>query len=369
MAWTTLNEQHLATVLNAAPVAMIVADSHGRIVFANQQASSVFGYSVVELQCRMVSDLIPERMRAGHDVRIQQFFADPTPRVMGIGREVIGIDVHGREFPLEIGLTPFQTDQGPLAIAAVVDITERRRRETDSTLAQLVQRSMLPASAPAVAGINISAISEPADAAGGDFYDFIPLDDDRLAVIIGDASGHGFAAALVTVAARSYLRAYSSVKQDVSQILGQVNALLLQDGLDGRFVTLFYAILDARRRTIRFAGAGHTAYVFSAKGSLKQLLPSTGPPLGWFPEADYPCDDIAIAPGDLLLMLTDGIEESMNPNGEPFGRQRLVEFIKTHRAKSSAEITLGLHEAVHKFHGVGGQHDDATVITVKFSDT
>lgn len=366
MAMSLLQDESLATVLDAAPIAMLIVDQQSRIVFSNKQASATFGYSAEELQGTQVDRLIPARMRDGHHRLVSQFFSSPNHRVMGVGREVTGVDSQGRELLLEIGLTPLQTGSRTLAIAAVIDITERRRRETESTLARVVQSAMLPTEAPAFPGVEFAASSEPADAAGGDFYDYIPLSGGRLAVVIGDASGHGFAAALVTVAARSYLRACSSVEGDVSRILSQVNSLLLRDGLEGRFVTLFYASIDPHDQRVTFAGAGHTGYLLAANGDLKQTLASTGPPLGWFPEAVYPCEQRDVQPGDILLLLTDGIEEAMSPSGEQFGKERLLKFLKEHVQRSSAEIARRLHLAVHEFQGTAGQHDDATVVVGKF---
>ena len=331
-----LADEHLAAVLNAAPVAMLVAAPAGRIVFANGQAGVTFGYPAPQFCSLSLDDLLSARVRSHHQTKVG---------------EVAGLHASGREIPLDIGLTPLWSPTGLLAIAAIVDVTERNRRDADSNLARVVQQAMLPSEAPPVPGLRIAAASEPADAAGGDFYDYIELDGGRLAVVIGDASGHGFAAALVTVAARLYLRAYAGVEQDVSRILQSVNGLLLHDGLEGRFVTLFYAVLDPRAGSLRFAGAGHSAYVFAADGSLKRLLPSTGPPLGWFPEAEYPCEEMRFAPGDLLLLLTDGIEEAMAPDGEPFGRPRLLAFVRRHAADPPAEITSHLHAAVHGFQG------------------
>lgn len=362
-----LNDEYLATVLNAAPVGMLVADSGSHILFANQQAGAIFGLDPDQL-CRMkLEQLIPERHRPGHRELVEQFFASPGYRVMGVGREVLGVSSTGKEIPLEIGLTPFQSDSGPLVIAAVVDITERRQRETDFTLARIVQQSMLPTTAPVLRGLEVAAVSEQADAAGGDFYDYLTLSDGRLAIVIGDASGHGFAAALVTVAARSYLRACSATETDVSRILCQVNSLLLKDDLEGRFVTLFYAALDPLNHRVSYAGAGHTGYLFSASGDLKQQLPSTGPPLGWFPEAEYPCQHLEIAQGDVLMLLTDGIEEAMSPADEQFGCQRLLNCVRDHIGKTPEEITREVHRQVHQFQGNAGQHDDATVLVVRLT--
>lgn len=360
-----LNHQHLATVLNAAPVGMLVVDPGSHILFANQQAGEIFGLTPDQLSGMKIEQLMPEQRRPGHRQLVEQFFASDGSRVMGVGQDVQGLHSSGQEIPLEIGLTPFHSSNGPMVIAAIVDITERRQRETDFTLARIVQQSMLPAAAPVTSGLDAAASSEPADAAGGDFYDYLPLSDGRLAVVIGDASGHGFAAALVTIAARSYLRACSATETDVSRILCQVNSLLLKDDLDGRFVTLFYAALDPLNHRVTYAGAGHVSYLFASSGELKLQLPSTGPPLGWFPEAEYPCLNLDTAAGDVLLLLTDGIEEAMSPSGEQFGRERLLNCVREHIGQSPGEIMQAVHRHVHQFQGIAGQHDDATIVVVR----
>jgi PAS domain S-box-containing protein len=147
MTTSLLQDSNLATVLDAAPIAMLVVDQQSRIVYSNKQASATFGYSADELRGTPIDRLIPARTRDGHHRLVSQFFDSPNHRVMGVGREVIGVDSHGREIPMEIGLTPLQTSSGTLAIAAVVDITERRRRETESTLARIVQSAVLPTEA------------------------------------------------------------------------------------------------------------------------------------------------------------------------------------------------------------------------------
>jgi PAS domain S-box-containing protein len=359
------SEGRLRLLLDAAPVAILVVNRDGRIVFVNRQMAQTFGYEIGELVGCDVGVLIPESSRRLHPLQVESFFKAAVPRVMGIGREVRAVDRKGREFPVEIGLTPITGGDEPQVMAAIIDITERKRLETESTLARIVQQAMLPQMAPDFAGCDIAGASEPADATGGDFFDYIRLPNDRLAVVIGDASGHGFAAALVTAAARSYLRALSRVEINLSRILPTANRLLIEDVCDGRFVTLMYAVLDPSRSSFTYAGAGHAGYHFGRDGNFKQRLESTGPPLGWFPEAEYPAITAPAESGDLLLLLTDGIEESLSPDGEFFGRDRVEGVIKQRSRESASSIVRALHEAVHKFRGELLPHDDATVIVVK----
>jgi PAS domain S-box-containing protein len=354
----------LRLIIDSAPVALIVVDRTGRIILANRQALHVFGYQEAELVGRGVNLLVPAHSRRLHHLQMESFFEAGVPRSMGGGREVLGVDRNGREFPIEVGLTPVQSETGPLAVAAIIDITERRRVETESTLARIVQQAMLPKSQPVFAGCDIFGMSKAADATGGDFFDFIPLSDDRLGVVIGDASGHGFAAALVTASARSYLRALSRTEKSLTQILGITNQLLCQDLTEGRFVTLFYAVLDPGQLTIKYAGAGHSVCLFSAQGHFKQLLDSSGPALGWFATMKIPSKTIAIDAGDILLLTTDGIEEAMSASGELFGRERILEILHEHASEPAAEIVRALYAAVRRFRA--SQLDDATAIIVKF---
>lgn len=357
-------ESRLRLLIDAAPIAMMVVDRNGRIVLANRQTAKVFGYEETELLGRGLDLLVPESSRRLHHLQVESFFQAGVARVMGLGREVLAVDRQGREFPVEIGLTPIATPDGPQAVAAIIDITERKRVETESTLAHIVQQAMLPQSQPVLDGCDIFGTSKPAAATGGDFYDYISLPSRRLGVVVGDASGHGFAAALLTAAARSYLRAVSRIEHDVCTVLETANQLLVDDVPEGRFVTLFYAVVDPGRSQFTYAAAGQSGYLFGGDGSLKQTLRSTGPALGWLAAATFPTETIAAAPGDVLLLLTDGIEEAMSPGDELFGRQRVFDVIKDHVHEPAAEIIRHLLTAVRKFRSA--QLDDMTAVAVKF---
>ena len=355
---------HLRMIIDAMPVGMLVVDHTGRIVLVNQQAAKTFGYEERELLGRGVDLLVPESSRSLHHLQVGSFFQANVPRVMGTGLEVLAKHRDGHEFPVEIGLNPIKTADGPQVVAVVIDITEGRRIETELTLARLVQQAMLPRTQPQFDGCDIFGISKPADATGGDFFDFIPLSGERLGIAIGDASGHGFAAALLTVAARSYLRAMSRINDSISEVLSMTNKLLVDDALDQRFVTLLYAIFEPDSSLLKYAGAGHSGYLFSSDGILKQSLDSTGPALGWFPTAKFPTVTIRIEPGDILLLLTDGIEESISVEQELFGRQRVFEVVKDHCQEPAGEIIRALLDAARKFRAQ--QLDDTTGIAVRF---
>jgi PAS domain S-box-containing protein len=288
--------------LQGAPLAILAIDQRGQIAFVNQQAVQLFGFSEQELVGQPVEMLMPQAYRARHPELMQSFLHLPNARVMGVGREVRAIDRQGREFPVEIGLTPVTNSAGQYVVAAVSDITVRKHLEREVTAAKLVQEAMLPRSFPQVQGCEIGGATRFADAAGGDFLDCVANSADEVTMMIGDASGHGFASALVSVAAKSYLRALSRQHRDLGVLLSIVNQLLVDDLADGRFVTLFVGRLLVAQRRFQYAGAGHSGYILSRECQLKAQLVSTGPPLGWLPEAAYTTSETDLEPGDFILL-------------------------------------------------------------------
>jgi hypothetical protein len=152
----------------------------------------------------------------------------------------------------------------------------------------VVQEAMLPRIPTDWEGVEIAARSEPADATGGDFYDLLQFPDGRVGFVIGDASGHGFAAALVSANTRSYLRAMLRTEPDAGRVLSAMNALLMEDGIDGRFVTLLFAVVDPPALKLSYASAGHCGYLLDSSGALRVCLDQGGAPLGWHEGAGYP---------------------------------------------------------------------------------
>jgi PAS domain S-box-containing protein len=360
MTIATANTQAIS-FLQSAPLAILAVDDRGRLAFANEQATGLFGYSTDELIGQPVEILIPPSYRAGHHGLVMDYFREPRGRVMGVGREVWAVDRNGRQFPVEIGLTPVRTAEGAYVVAAVADITVRKRMEREETAARLVQEAMLPRSFPQTNGCRVGGATRFAQAAGGDFFDCVVPRPGESTLMIGDASGHGFAAALVAVAAKSYLRALRRLDDDLEDLLAHVNQLLIEDLSEGRFVTLFVGRLLADQKRFRFAGAGHAGYVLSASGELKSQLLSTGPPLGWLSEATYEAAETSVTSGDRILLMTDGIEESFAESGEAFGRDRIFQTIADLADRTPTVQAEGILDAVARFTG-GNRHDDMTVL-------
>lgn len=352
--------------LQGAPLTILAIDERGQIAFANQQACQLFGFCEHELVGQPVEMLMPQAYRAGHPKLMRSFLREPQARVMGVGREVRAIHREGREFPVEIGLTPVTTSAGQFIVAAVADITVRKHLEREVTAAKLVQEAMLPKSFPRIEGCEIGGATRFADAAGGDFLDCVVNQVSDVTLMIGDASGHGFASALVSVAAKAYLRALSRQHSDLGVLLTAINQLLVEDLADGRFVTLFVGQLLVAERRFRYAGAGHPGYVLSHKCELKTQLASTGPPLGWLPDATYTTSERAVEEGDFILLMTDGIEESISQDDQVFGRERIFQAIARLADRPVAEQAKGILDAVGQFTN-GKQLDDMSVLLTRLN--
>jgi len=166
---------------------------------------------------------------------------------------------------------------------------------------------------------------------------------------------------------RAYLRVLASRREDVGEILTRANGILAEDMGNERFITLFLARLDPHTCSLVYASAGHPAgYVLDAKGEIKATLPRTGVPLGIRPDTQYaPSAEVALARDDLVLLLTDGIEESMSPEDALFTTDRILEIVRTHRGKTAHEIVDALYQAVRQFSNNRPQIDDVTAIVIK----
>jgi serine phosphatase RsbU (regulator of sigma subunit) len=243
-------------------------------------------------------------------------------------------------------------------------LAERLREEL--RVARKVQQRLFPAAPPPVAGLDISGTSTPADAMGGDYFDYIPMADGALGVVIGDVSGHGLGPALLMAEMRAYLRALLLTHGDVGAAVTLLNRALAAD-TDDRFATLLLARFDPGGRSFTYVSAGHmTGYVLDPSGAVRLPLPATQMPLGVLPDTAFDAGPpLTLEPGELVLLVTDGLVEAHTAEQVLFGSERLLEFVQAHHRRSAREILEALFAAVPAFCGSAGPGDDMTAIVVK----
>jgi sigma-B regulation protein RsbU (phosphoserine phosphatase) len=248
-------------------------------------------------------------------------------------------------------------------------LEERMVLRRDLELAQEVQNLLLPRHAPDLPGWDVSGGIAFCDQTGGDYYDFIPLEDpagEALGVVIGDVSGHGVPSALVMATARGQLHALAEAPFTSGERIEAVNRVLSRD-LDGtgRFLTFFSLRLTANVGEVCWVRAGHDPAIryTPATGEFGELE-GEGLPLGVMEEAEYLTNRTVIEPGEVLVMATDGVWEARNGEGEMFGKQRMLAIIGENAHKSAQDIRRAIMDAVEVYQE-NGQSDDIAVVAVK----
>jgi sigma-B regulation protein RsbU (phosphoserine phosphatase) len=237
------------------------------------------------------------------------------------------------------------------------DAAERR----DLAEALKIQRRLLPQQIPQVDGWEIAASWQPASGVGGDCFDAIRFSDGRLAISIADVVGKGIPAALLMSNLQAAVRAFASEAVEPQALCQQVNRILCGNIAEGRFISFFYAVLDAAHGVLTYANAGHyLPALVRADGSVERLG-AGGPVLGVIAGAEYEQAHVLLAPGDRLVIFTDGLTEARNADDDEFGETRLIDAAVRHRACSAPALQARLVDAVAAFTG-GRLQDDATLI-------
>jgi serine phosphatase RsbU (regulator of sigma subunit) len=252
--------------------------------------------------------------------------------------------------------------------ALVQEVRERERIEQDLRVARRIQQASLPEEVPSLEGWQINPFYQPAREVGGDFYDFFELDDGRLGLVVGDATGKGVPAALVMASTRSVLRAVAQALGSSSpgDVLGRVNDSLVTDIPSNMFVTCFYAILDPTSSRLVYANAGHDLPYLHGNDDAEELR-ARGMPLGLMPGMGYEEKEIVLEAGQSVLFYSDGLVEAHNPEGEMFGFPRLRELVAEH-ADEKGSLGEFLMEELYSFVGEGWeQEDDITLLTLRHS--
>lgn len=360
-------EQRERTILENTPAVVYVKSIDGKYVYVNQRYSDLFsldraavlGKTDYEIFPKVLADKFRQIDRQVVDSRRKTTTKEIAPHVDGLHTYV------SVKFPL------FDAQGDVSAVAGIsTDITEDLRNQEfqgQLKLATAFQRKLYPLSAPTVPGLDISGSAIPATQLCGDYYDFIVTGAGRIAIAVGDVSGHGFGSALAMVEVRSILRGllhYGSNAR-LSDVVRKLNELLFEDLPEGCFVSLFLAEIDVVQRRLQYAGAGHQASLVHSNGAI-DVLKSTASVVGLLNSATV--RDVAPVPlneDDLIFICTDGVTEAINHQRELFGVNRAADCIANSRHLGSGEIIQRLFSRVIEFTEGRGNSDDMTAVVAK----
>ena len=237
--------------------------------------------------------------------------------------------------------------------------------QNELDVASDMQQSILPTTFPKGSDYQIFGNMEAARNVGGDFFDVIRLDDDHIGLSIADVSGKGVPAALFMMSSRTLMKGAAIGSTSPSEVLREVNDMLSQDNDAGMFVTILYAEYDPTSGKLTYANGGHNSPLLVHADGSSELLPLTGGiALGLVPGLEYEQHTISLAPGDTVLLYTDGVTEAMNADEEEFGNDRLHGIFASAPPNNSEEANNAVFHAVHAFAGDAAQSDDITCLTL-----
>lgn len=240
---------------------------------------------------------------------------------------------------------------------------ERERIQHELRVAALIQQTLLPKEVPSISGWHIDTFYRPAREVGGDFYDFIPLDDGRLGLVIGDVTDKGIPAALVMATSRSMLRAAAHNHASPGEALAEVNESLVLEIPQPMFVTCLYAVVDTESGEVVFANAGHNLPYVGNDARVRELR-ATGMPLGLMSGMTYEEGTYTMRRGEVMVLTSDGITEAHNPDGEMYGFSRLMDRVGTQTVNKDLMSTLIAD--LESFQGSDSeQEDDITLVVVR----
>lgn len=243
---------------------------------------------------------------------------------------------------------------------------EGRRLVSELEVAGKVLQDLLPRERPDLAGLDVAAAYEPCAQVGGDYYDFIPLAEDRIGIAVADVSGKGVPAALLVAVLRASVFSLANSELSLRAILSRTNRLLYESVGETRYATLFYGVLDVPLRRLIYINAGHSPPVLVRANGEVEFIHAGGLPVGLFPSPRYFEQDIRLATGDVLGLYTDGITESADATGDLYGRERLAKLLsrERRRASSASAICDRILRVTRRFRP-GAPDDDSTVVVIR----
>jgi sigma-B regulation protein RsbU (phosphoserine phosphatase) len=242
-------------------------------------------------------------------------------------------------------------------------ILQLQRQEQEIADARAIQQGLLPKEIAQLPGYEIASAWQSALTVGGDYFDILPFGEEALGLCIGDVAGKGLPAALLMSNLQAAVRGLASLSLPPDGLCSRLNTLLCRNMTNDRFITFFYGQLDGPTRLFRYTSAGHNPPFLLHRDGTHQRLREGGGVLGVFPNQKFDLGSVQLAPGDRVILYTDGVTEANNPEGEEFGEVRLLGLLEEHRASSAEDLQKKILNVAAAFSG-GHWHDDATLLVL-----
>jgi PAS domain S-box-containing protein len=370
----------LRTLLDLQPDFFYVHDHDMRYRYANRAAADYFGLPKEQLVGKLLAEVEADPQQAAFYVEVcKGIMAGGVPRLTtdlplrlrdGSLRYVRQYDVPHRDpetgRPMLFGLSRDITAERQL----VDERVRRERAEGELEVARVVQRSILPRVPLDAGAFEVAGASVPSHYAAGDFYDWWTTPEGESLVCLGDVSGHGIGPAILAAACKAYARTLLRGRGELRAAMRRLNAAVAGELSDGRFITFVAVELDAERHALSVLSAGHgPVLVYTAGDGAIAELPSHGLPLGI--DAGEPFDPpvaISMAPGDALLVLSDGIPEARDKGGREFGMANVLDVVRSNAGADAATLAGALTDAAVRFGGAQSAADDVTAVIIRLRE-
>ena len=363
--------RHRTLIENASDI-IVVLNSKGVVSFISPACEKVLGKKEDDFIGKDWFQFAEESFR----IKIKdEYCLSLSQKLVSFSFEGRFIDANGDSRVLDATAQNLLNDE---AIEGVVlnvrDVTERLKSQAairDSAeefrVAREIQQHLFPKQAPIIDGFDIAGASSPAAATGGDYFDYLKTTDGQLVLAVADVSGHGAGPAMLMAETRAYLRLLVRNRHHLGDILVRANNMVGEDVGKDRFITMHLVKLDSKSKMIAHSSSGHTpGYIIGEKGEIKSKMKRTGIALGVTPDAPYEVEGpLKLVKGDIIILLTDGLAETPNSEGELFGAQRVIDELHRNRSLSAAEIVNSVFKRVADFSQGAEQEDDYTMIVAK----
>jgi serine phosphatase RsbU (regulator of sigma subunit) len=280
---------------------------------------------------------------------------------VALGEKVYGL-AYGAEEMGHLSVLSTQVGAALLNIRLLKESIERKVFEEELRIARQIQMKMLPGQPPAVPGFGLYGVAVPSRQVGGDYYDFIVVEDRWLVVVVADVSGKGIPASLLTATLQATVRTGADVQTTPSRMLARLNRLIFQNTSASEFATAFYGVIDIEKGTMRYANAGHE-FPFVVAGGRAAQLEESGMVLGCIAEFDYTDYEMSMPEGSALVVFTDGVTDSESRAGENYGAERLRRLLESDGNASARDLCRRVIEDVRTF-GDGENQDDLTLVVL-----